>query len=40
MDDDKLTFEEFAASVRAKEAMLYTVFDQIDTGQFGYVGRR
>eukprot|EP00976_Prorocentrum_cordatum_P004112 80610-Prorocentrum_minimum.AAC.1 len=39
MDDDKLSFEEFAASVRAKEAMLYTVFDQIDTGQFGYVGR-
>mmetsp|Transcript_38389 Transcript_38389/g.83505 ORF Transcript_38389/g.83505 Transcript_38389/m.83505 type:complete len:802 (-) Transcript_38389:1149-3554(-) len=40
MDDDKLSFEEFAASVRAKEAMLYTVFDQIDTGQYGYVSRR
>jgi len=40
MDDDRLTFEEFAASVRAKEAILYTVFDEIDTGNRGYVGRR
>jgi len=39
-EQNQLCFEEFAASVRSKEALLYTVFDQIDSKQRGYVGRR
>jgi hypothetical protein len=40
LEDDALSFEEFAASVRAKEAMLYSVYDEIDSQQRGRVGRR
>jgi hypothetical protein len=40
LEDDALSFEEFAASVRAKEAMLYSVYDEIDSQQRGRIGRR